>query len=97
MSQPRRFDRARAACIYDEASRDLVLKLKHGDRPDLGKMFARWLSRAGADLLRDADAVAPVPLHPRRLFARRYNQAAEIARPLARMCGLKYLPDVLKR
>jgi ComF family protein len=41
--------------------------------------------------------VAPVPLHPARLFKRRYNQAAELARPLARQHGLAYLPDVLVR
>ena len=97
MARPRQFDRARAACVYDETSRDLVLKLKHGDRPDLGRLFAHWLSRAGAELLADADAITPVPLHPRRLFARRYNQAAEIARPLARLAHVRYLPDVLAR
>ena len=97
MSHPRLFDRARAACVYDEASRDLVLRFKHGDRPELGRLFATWLSRAGADLLRDADMVVPVPLHPRRLFARRYNQAAEIARPLARLAGVRYQPDILVR
>jgi len=97
VARPRAFARARAACIYDEGSRDLVLKLKHGDRPDLGTVFAGWLRRAGADLLAGADALAPVPLHPRRLLARRYNQAAEIARPLARRTGVPYLPDSLVR
>jgi ComF family protein len=47
--------------------------------------------------LAEAEAVAPVPLHPFRLLKRRYNQAAEIARPLARRAGLAYLPDVLVR
>ena len=41
--------------------------------------------------------MAPVPMHPHRLLARRYNQAAEIARPLARRHGLAYLPDALVR
>ncbi len=97
VARPRAFSRARAACIYDDESRDLVLKLKHGDRPDLGGLFAGWLRRAGAELLADADALVPVPLHPRRLLARRYNQAAEIARPLARRSGVAYLPDSLTR
>jgi ComF family protein len=97
MARPRAFERARAACLYDEHSRDLILKLKHADRPELGKLFARWLSRAAAPLLAEADALVPVPLHRARLFSRRYNQAAEIARPLARISGLDYLPDVLVR
>ena len=35
------FDRARAACLYDEHARDLILKLKHADRTDLSGLFAR--------------------------------------------------------
>jgi ComF family protein len=91
------FDRARAACVYDEHSRDLILKLKHADRTDLAGTFARWIARAAADILGEADAVTPVPLHRTRLLARRYNQAAEIARPLARLAGLAYFADALVR
>jgi ComF family protein len=97
LAKPRAFQRARAACLYDEHSRDLVLKLKHADRPELAGLFARWLSRAAAPLLDAADAVVPVPVHRARLLRRRYNQAAEIARPLARAAGLAYLPDALVR
>lgn len=91
------FARARAACLYDEHSRDLVLKLKHADRTDLSSLFARWISRAAPDLLDEADAVVPVPMHRARLLRRRYNQAAEIARPLARSAGRPYLADALVR
>ena len=91
------FDHGRAACVYDEHSRDLILKLKHADRVDLSGLFARWLSRAVADIAADLDALTPVPLHRWRLLGRRYNQAAEIARPLARMTGLTYFPDAIQR
>lgn len=97
VAKPRAFDAARAACLYDETSRDPILKLKHADRLDLAPMFARWLSRSAAALIEEADAIAPVPLHPFRLLRRRYNQAAEIARPLAAMTGTPYLPDALVR
>jgi ComF family protein len=97
LAKPRTFDRARAACLYDEASRDLILQFKHADRTDLSRLFVDWISRAAADLLAEADAVVPAPLHPWRLLGRRYNQAAEIARPLARRHGLDYLPDALVR
>lgn len=89
--------RARAACLYDEHSRDLILKLKHADRTDLAPLMARWVARSAADLLEGADAICPVPLHPRRLLARRYNQSAEIARPLSRISGVAYRPDLLQR
>ena len=96
-ARPRAFSRARAACLYDDASRELVLQMKHADRTDLSGLFAKWLSRSAADLIAETDAVIPVPLHRLRLLRRRYNQAAEIARPLARLHGLDYLPDALIR
>jgi ComF family protein len=97
LAAPYGFARARAACVYDAASRGLILKFKHGDQQQFAGLFARWLSRAAAPLIADADAVVPVPLHPSRLLARRFNQAAEIARPLARSAGREYLPDALVR
>jgi ComF family protein len=97
MARPRAFDGARAACLYDDASRDLILRFKHADRPDLAALFSRWISRSAKALIEQADAVVPVPLHPLRLLKRRYNQAAEIARPLARQAHLAYLPDSLQR
>jgi ComF family protein len=96
-AEPRAFARARAACLYDDASRDLILQYKHADHTELAVLFSKWVGRAAADLIEDADAVVPVPLHPIRLLNRRYNQAAEIARPLARRHGLTYLPDALVR
>ena len=97
MARPRAFDRVRAAVLYDDASRDLILKLKRADRTDLAGLFALWLARAASDLTADADVVVPVPLHRLRLIERRFNQAAEIARPLARHAGLVYLPGALVR
>jgi ComF family protein len=91
------FDRGRAACLYDEASRDLILKLKHADRSDLAGLFARWIARSAGDLIAGADALIPVPLHRLRLLSRRYNQAAEIARRLSARSGVAYFPDALKR
>ena len=57
MAKPRAFSRGRAACLYDDASRGVILQLKHADRTDLAPMLARWISRSARDLLEDADAV----------------------------------------
>jgi len=97
LARPYAFARARAACVHDEASRGLILKYKHGDQQQFAGLFARWLGRAAADLIAEADAVIPVPLHRTRLLARRFNQVAEIARPLARHADLDYLADALVR
>src|SRR5579883_2102669 len=77
--RPPRFRRARSALVYGEKTRRLVLPFKHGDRTDLARACGAWMARAGAELLPEADLVAPVPLHWRRLFMRRYNQAALLA------------------
>ena len=96
-ARPKAFARARAACLYDDHSRDLILQFKHADRTDMADLFSRWLSRAAAELVDGADAIVPVPMHPLRLIRRRYNQAAEMARPLARRHGLAYWPGALIR
>jgi len=97
LADPPSFDRARAVMRYDEKSRGPILALKHADRLDLAPGFARWLDRAGRELLDDADVVVPVPLHPGRLWSRRYNQAAELARGLGMLAAKPVEPLVLSR
>jgi predicted amidophosphoribosyltransferase len=83
-AEPPGFDRARAALRYDEGSRRLVLAFKRGARFEGVPSFGRWLARAGAELLPDADLVLPVPLHRWRLLSRGYNQSAVLAKAAAR-------------
>ena len=97
IAEPPSFDRARAVMRYDEKSRGPILAFKHGDRLDLVPGFARWLDRAGRALIDEADVIVPVPLHPRRLWSRRYNQAAEIARHVAKIAGKQLEPLALRR
>lgn len=97
VAAPPPFDRARAVFRYDDDSRDLILAFKHADRTSSAPTFARWLARAGGELLTDADLVAPVPLHWTRLFARRYNQSALLAVALAGISGKTVVPDLLIR
>jgi ComF family protein len=94
---PPAFDRARAALRYDGGARRLILPFKHCDRVELARALAPMMARAGAALLAEADLLVPVPLHRWRLFRRRYNQAALLARALARMSGRAALPDALLR
>src|SRR3546814_12689669 len=55
------------------------------------------MARSGVEMLATAELVAPVPLHWRRLLVRRYNQAALLAWPLARLAGVPAVPDLLLR
>ncbi|MBB2201713.1 ComF family protein [Gluconacetobacter tumulisoli] len=87
----------RAALVYDDWSRPLVLGLKYGDRTELAPVLAAHMGRIGRSLLEHADIVVPVPLHRGRLFRRRYNQAALLARALGRPTGTIVSPDMLVR
>ena len=87
----------RAAFVYDEASRKLVLMLKHAGRTDGLSVFGRWMARAGAEALAGADALIPIPLHPHRLRKRRFNQSFLLARAVSRNTGLPVAPHILER
>jgi len=91
------YDRARAPMAYDEGSRALILSFKHGGRTEGLISFAAQMRRAGRDLLEGADFLIPVPLHPTRLIKRRYNQAALLARALAKITPAAFAPDILFR
>jgi ComF family protein len=95
--QPPHYHAARAAMIYDDASRGLVLAFKHGDRTHAAKALATWMHRAGGDMLAGADYLMPVPLHRWRLFKRRYNQSSLLAHHIGLLSGKKILPDMLRR
>ncbi len=96
-ARPPAFAAARAALRYDAAAQRLILPFKHADRTELAGPLARHMARAGAALLARAELIAPVPLHWRRLLARRYNQAALLSARLARIAGRAHAPDLLRR
>ena len=97
IADPPAYHRARAAARYDDVARALVHALKYGDRLDLAPAMGRWMARAGHELLSDADALVPVPLHWRRLWARRFNQSALLAKTISGETGVAVADMVLRR
>ncbi|MBO6717599.1 MAG: ComF family protein [Rhizobiaceae bacterium] len=97
LADPPVFSRARAAVAYSGIARQLVQNLKYRDRTDLAPWMARWMIRAGRELLRDAEIVVPVPLHRRRFFSRRFNQSAELARHVSHLSAVSFVPDAVER
>jgi ComF family protein len=97
IADPPVFDRARAAVVYGGVAREMVQALKYRDRTDLAPWLAKWMARAGSELLADADLIVPVPLHRRRFFSRKFNQSAELGRALSHQSGVAFSPSVLKR
>ncbi len=97
MADPPVFGRARAAVLYDGTARDLVHRLKYDDRLDLAPTLARMMAGAGVELVAEADCLVPVPLHRWRLWRRRFNQAALLARGLSTLTGLPTDAQALAR
>jgi ComF family protein len=97
IADPPAYGRARAAVRYDDVARALVHAFKYGDRLDLAPTMGRWTANAGRALLGEADALVPVPLHWRRLWARRFNQSAQLADVISTASGVPVAYGALKR
>jgi len=97
LADPPVYDRARAAARYHGTMRNLVHGLKYGDRHEGVRLMSGWLMRAGGEVLEDADLVVPVPLARTRLWSRRFNQAAMLARAVSSASGIPVSPLALER
>lgn len=86
-----------AAFDYGGATITAVTRLKYEDRADLAPRLASAMSYAAQRFAGTCDVVVPVPLHPRRLAERGYNQAALLAAPIARALAIDFAPRALVR
>ena len=94
LADPPDHDGARAAVAYGPVARTVALRLKYGRRTAYAETAARLMLR----VLPPGDPLLlSVPLHPRRLWTRGYNQAALIADALARLSGGKAHHDLIRR
>lgn len=100
LDTPPDYDRHRAALVYDDDSREIILKFKHADQTHMVRAITPWMMAAGREFFAQEppyDAVIPVPLHYFRLVKRRYNQAGILAQAIARTTGRPFRADILKR
>ncbi len=96
MDNPPSFVKARAVLHYGGAAAEAILRFKYGRAPHLGGPLSRLLALATGDLQRP-DLVVPVPLHPKRLRDRGFNQSTLLARPVAATVKAAFHPELLKR
>ncbi len=96
-ASPPRYDRARAAVVYNAESvaRDLIHGLKYADRHEARRLLGRWLVAAGEEFFADADVLVPVPMTRWRLLRRQFNQSAMLAQEVSRATGLAVANHVL--
>jgi ComF family protein len=78
------FDRARSTGSYQGSLRETLHRFKYGGRTSLARPLAHMLIAPGKHLaqLHEVDSIIPVPLHPKRLRQRGFNQASLLARRL---------------
>ncbi len=89
IAKPPRYDWARSPLAYNDAVKPLVLGLKNADRRDMLRRYAIWMRISLSSHPEPDSLLIPVPLHWRRLLARRYNQAALLARALSAETGMQ--------
>ena len=97
LSIARPWRQGRAAMLYRDNGRKLVLSLKHGDRHDIARPAGLWMANAIRPVIAPNTLVVPVPLHWTRILRRRFNQAALLAQAAAKQLGLSCCPDLLQR
>lgn len=95
LRDPPSFDATRAAFRYDFPIDKLIQSFKYGQRLALAPFFGRLLAKIAHGL--SIDLVLPLPLHTDRLKARGFNQALELARPVAQSLGSSLAPRLCTR
>ncbi|WP_414832722.1 ComF family protein [Afifella sp. YEN Y35] len=97
IADPPPFSRARSAVLFDETARSLVHQFKYYDQAAVARTLIALTLRPARGLVREGTLVVPVPLHRSRLWQRRFNQSAVLAKGIAEELGLRFVPRALIR
>lgn len=90
-------DAGRAAYLYGGPIAEAIRRLKYEGRTELAEPLGARLVEVARAVAGEVDAVVPVPLHPERLRERGFNQAALLARPVARALAVPLVTSALRR
>jgi len=95
--RPRSFQRCRSAGLFEGAFREAIHRVKFDGEAVLGRSLGRWLARSLPGEAAESDLVAPVPLHPRRIRERGFNQSELLSYAVAAAAGLSHSPRLLRK
>ena len=99
LKRPPAFSIVHAAGLYQDGIKDAVHRLKYRNQVNLarplGQLLGKVVEAAAGDFV--PDSIVPVPLHPDRLRQRGYNQALEVARPIAQQLNVSIDTGLLQR
>ncbi len=89
LKHPPAYDHTLAVFEYCSPVDRMVQGLKFSGRLYFGRILGQMMAECIADRCdKRPDCIVPVPLHARRLRERGFNQAQELARPVAQALGL---------
>lgn len=90
------FCRTVVARPYTPPWSNLILRFKDHGNLAAGRYLSSLLAEAVSATSARADLLVPVPMHPRRLRQRGYNQSLEICRDLARLLALPMAKGLIR-
>lgn len=96
---PHVYDEGRGVFLYNDVMKQTMIRLKYKKRREYGKTLGRLVFEAERKTITGwhPEAVVPVPIYKKKLEMRGYNQAEEIARPIAEGAGVPLLSNLLVR
>jgi competence protein ComFC len=92
------YDRAFSLCVYHGAVKEWIYAFKYHNRPYLARPFALMMADRIKEIGLDGmiDAIAPVPLHRKKLRHRGYNQAAVLAAAVSGKLGTRLVQPLVR-
>lgn len=97
INYPLTIDGIRSAFLFQGTVRQAILQLKYKHLKAVATPLAQLLSEFLYSHPMTGEVIVPVPLHPKRLRQRGYNQASLLAEELGRLIGLPLVEDALIR
>ncbi len=99
LRQPPFFSKVYVGGSYQGSLKEAIHRLKYRSQLVLAKPLGELLCMSIIPSLKSfrPDVIIPVPLHPKRLRQRSFNQALEIARPIAKQTGIPVNHSLLQR
>ena len=101
LEHPSKIDGIRAPYLFEGPLRDAVHRLKYrgwrAAAPVLGRLLAGYLEHHKLLIESTGQVLVPVPLHPRRLRSRGYNQSHLLAKEAGKLLDLPVGEDLIKR
>ena len=88
----KKIDKAGAFLFYekDHFIQQVIHKMKYADQPEIGYLLGRQAAMEWqyTDFFGSSDVIVPIPLHPKRLRERGYNQSEYIAKGISEITGI---------